>query len=90
MGFVEGEQGVSELTQRFVDIRFGSRDLEEGAVDRERCAQLMGGVGDEPLLALEGAIQSFKHRVEGVGQILDHQAPSRVPGRIRPRDRRRR
>ncbi len=47
------------------------RDLQQRAVDGQRGAQLVGGVGDEPALAVEGVVEAFQHRVERVGQVLD-------------------
>lgn len=45
-------------------------DLQQGAVDRQRGAQLVRGVADEPLLCGEGPLQPVQHVVEGVRQLL--------------------
>ena len=46
------------------------RDLGLGADDRQRGAQLVAGVGDEPALGLDGALDAVEHRVEGDGQLV--------------------
>jgi hypothetical protein len=40
-------------------------------VEGEWGAQLVGGVGDESPLAVEGVVEAFQHDVEGVGEFLD-------------------
>ena len=52
-------------------VRPGDGHLDQGPVDRQRGAQLVRGVGDEPALAVEGAVQPLQHGVERVGQLLD-------------------
>jgi hypothetical protein len=37
----------------------------------QRGAELVGGVGDEAALAVEGAVEALQHGVEGVGQVLE-------------------
>ena len=46
-------------------------DVDGRAHDRERGAQLMGGVGDEALLALERGLEPVEHLVEGLGQFVE-------------------
>ena len=55
-----------ELFFRRVGVRHG--DLEVGADHRERVAQLVRCLLDEPPLALEGRVEARQHRVERVGQ----------------------
>lgn len=68
---VDLQQRGTELSHRFRGIRGVERDLDQRAVDRQRCAQLMGGVGDEPPLPVEGAVQPLQHGVEGVSEVFD-------------------
>lgn len=46
-------------------------DVDSGAHDRERGAQFMGGVGDEPLLTLERGLEPAEHVVECLGQFAE-------------------
>src|SRR6266545_2305070 len=71
MPTVDGEQVGAELTQRLVRLRVVEGDFDEGAVDGQGCAQLVGGVGDESALAVEGTVQASEHGVEGVCEVLD-------------------
>jgi hypothetical protein len=50
-------------------VRVVQHDVDGGAHDRERGAQFVGGVGDEPLLALERGLEPAEHRVERLGQL---------------------
>ena len=52
-------------------VRVVEHDVDGRAHDRERGAQLMGGVGDEPLLAFERSLEPVEHVVEGVGQFVE-------------------
>ena len=61
----------AELAQRLAGLRVVEGDVDERAVDGQRGAQFVGGVGDEPALAVEGAVEAFQHGVEGVGEIFD-------------------
>ena len=45
--------------------------LELGSEDRERCAQLVAGVGDEYAFALQAGLEPIQHQVEGLAQIVD-------------------
>ena len=49
--------------------RVGLRDLDHGADDRVRRAQLVRGVRREATLLLEGALHAGEHRVERVGEV---------------------
>src|SRR4029450_4422003 len=46
-------------------------DLQQRPVEGQRGAQLVGGVGDEAPLAVEGVVQARQHGVEGVGQLFE-------------------
>ena len=60
---------AAQLVGRAVGVV--EHDVDGRAHDREWGAQLMGGVGDEPLLALEGSLEPVEHLVEGLGQLLE-------------------
>ena len=47
------------------------RHLEEGALGSQRRAQLVGGVGDEVPLGLEGGFEPREEAVEGVPEFLE-------------------
>jgi len=47
------------------------RNLEEGALGRQGGAQLVGGVGDEMPLGLEGRFEPREEAVEGVPEFLE-------------------
>ena len=49
--------------------RFGEDDVDRGAHQSQRRAQLMARVGDELPLAGEGAVEPLEHGVEGVGEL---------------------
>ena len=51
--------------------RLRERDLDRRSHRGQRRAQLVRGVGDEPLLAGESGIEPLEHHVEGVGQLLE-------------------
>ena len=46
----------------------GQVDLELGPHACQRGAQLVGGIGDEPALAVGGRLDAFEHPVHGAGQ----------------------
>ena len=61
------------------------RQLELDLVQRQRRAQLVAGVVDEPPLALERLLEAAEHRVQGLAQapelvvgLRDRQALSRL------------
>ena len=49
----------------------GERHVHLGAQHRQRRAQLVAGVGDEPALRLERGLQPVEHRVEAGRQLRD-------------------
>ena len=63
-------------------VRVAQHDVDGGAHDGERGAQFMGGVGDEPLLALERGLKPAEHLVERLGQLAQFVAGT---GRRDPR-----
>jgi hypothetical protein len=72
VALVDGQQVGAELAQRLAGLRVLQGDLDEGAVDGQRGAELVGGVGDEAALAVEGgAVEALQHGVEGVGEVLE-------------------
>jgi hypothetical protein len=54
-----------------VGVRVGEGHVDLGAQHRQRGPQLVAGVGDEAALRVEGRLEAFEHRVEGVGQLGD-------------------
>jgi hypothetical protein len=50
-------------------VRVARHDVDRRAHDRERGAQFMRGVGDEPPLALERGLEPAEHLVERLGQF---------------------
>ena len=52
-----------------VGVRVGERDLDLGADDRQRRAQLVRGIGDEAALAVERAGEPVEHPVDRVGEL---------------------
>ena len=47
------------------------RDLYQGAFSGEGGAELVGGVGDEASLCLEGSLEACEEVVEGVGEFFE-------------------
>ena len=68
---VGGQQRLAELLELDRGAGVGEVHLEQRAVDRQRGAQLVRGVGDEALLRGEGPLQAVQHLVEGVGELLE-------------------
>ena len=66
---VDLQQRSTELDQLGRGVGIGQRDVDQGAVDRDRGLQLVRGVPDECLLVLERRRQPFHHRVEGAGEL---------------------
>ena len=65
--------------------RLGQGDVDGGAHDGERRAELVRGVRDEPALGGEREVQPFQHVVEGIGQFLElvarrRSGPAAPPG----------
>ena len=52
-------------------VRVVQDDVDGRAHDRERGAKFVGGVGDEPLLALERGLEPVEHLVEGLGEFVE-------------------
>ncbi len=52
-------------------VGVGQSDVDLGAHDRERCPQLVRGVGHEAALTVEGGVEATEHGVERVGQFLE-------------------
>ena len=52
-------------------VGIGEGEVEEGPVEGQRRSQLVGGVGDEAALGLEGGLESIEQPVDGVGQIFN-------------------
>jgi hypothetical protein len=50
-------------------VGFGEDDVDGRAHDGQRSAQLVAGVGDEPLLAVERCLEPDEHVVERLGQF---------------------
>ena len=62
-------EAVDELA--VVAGRVGAGHVEQGLRDRERRAQLVGGVGREPLLLGDLRLEPREHGVEGVGELAE-------------------
>ena len=52
-------------------------DVDLGAHGRQRGAQLVGGVGDEPVLLLDAVLDAVEHRVQRGGEVGDLVAGAR-------------
>ena len=61
------ERGTEFLGGR---VRVGEGDFKERSVEGERGPQLVGGIGDEAPLGLEGVVESGQQSVDGVGEVL--------------------
>ena len=61
------EDGLSGLGP-LLRVGVGEVDLDLGAHAGERRAELMGGVGNEALLAVVGALEAVEHFVHGGGE----------------------
>ena len=66
---VDGVQLVDELVGRAARVLAG--DVEQGLRDRQRRAQLVRGVGGEPLLLGVVGLEPREHGVEVVGQLAE-------------------
>ncbi len=68
----DGEQLLAGVAERG-DARVGvaERELEQRAFERERGAQLVGGVRDELPLRVEGRLQAGEQSVEGGAELLE-------------------
>ena len=66
---VDGLEAVDELA--VVAVRIVARDVEQCLGDRQRGAQLVGGVGGESLLFGYVRFEPGEHGVEGVGELAE-------------------
>ena len=84
VGAAEQEQRLGEVdrsgvddveafdrARRVVAVRVVAGDVEQGLRDRQRGAQLVGGVGREPLLFGDVRFEPRQHGVEGVGELAE-------------------
>ncbi len=83
VGAAEQEQGFSEVDRSCVDgvealdelavvaVRILAGHVEKCLRDRQRRAQLVGGVGREPLLFGDLCFEAREHGVEGVGEFAE-------------------
>jgi hypothetical protein len=71
LGVIDGLADFGGHRHQFVArrLRLGEDDVDRGAHDGQRRAQLMACVGDELPLAGEGAVEPSEHGVEGVGEL---------------------
>jgi hypothetical protein len=65
---VDGVEAVDEFV--VVAVRIVASHVEEGLRDRQRGAQLVGGVGCESLLFGDVCLEPREEAVDGVGEIL--------------------
>ena len=91
VGAAEQEQCFGEVDRPGVDdakaldelvgvaVRIVAGDVEQRLRDRERGAQLVGGVGGESLLFGDLRFEPGEHGVEGVGELAELVAASREP-----------
>ena len=66
---VDGVEAVDELA--VVAVRIVAGDVEKRLRDRQRGAQLVGGVGGESLLLGDLCFEPREHGVEGVGELAE-------------------
>ena len=66
---VDDVEAVDELVG--VAVRIVAGDVEQGLRDRQRGAQLVGGVGREPLLFGDVRFEPGEHGVEAVGELAE-------------------
>jgi hypothetical protein len=66
---VDGAEALVELAA--VAVRIVAGDVEKCLRDRQRCTQLVGGVGREPPLPGDMRLQPREHAVEGVGEFME-------------------
>ena len=74
---VDGVEAVDELA--VVAVRIVAGHVEQRLRDRQRGAQLVGGVGGEPLLLGDVRLEAREHGVEGVGELAELVAAARQP-----------
>ena len=66
---VDGVEAVDELA--VVAVRIVAGDVEQCLRDRQRGAQLVGGIGCESLLFGDVCFEPREHGVEGVGELAE-------------------
>ena len=74
---VDDAKTVDELVG--VPVRIVAGDVEQRLRDRERGAQLVGGVGGESLLLGDLCFEPREHGVEGVGELAELVSAARKP-----------
>jgi hypothetical protein len=74
---VDGVEAVDELAG--VAVRIVAGHVEQCLRDRQRGAQLVGGVGREPLLFGDVRFEPREHGVEGVGEFAELVLAARQP-----------
>ena len=72
---VDEVEAVDELV--VVAVRIVAGHVEQRLRDRQRGAQLVGGVGCEPLLFGDVCFEAREHGVEGVGELAELVAAAR-------------
>ena len=77
---VDGVEAVDELAVVAVHVLAGH--VEKCLRDRQRGAQLVGGVGCESLLLGDLCFESCEHGVEGVGELAELIAAARQPDSV--------
>ena len=80
---VDGVQALDELA--VVAVRILAGHVEQRLRDRQRSAQLVGGVGGEPLLLGDVCLEPREHGVERVGELAELVATARQPDPVRQR-----
>ena len=75
---VDGVEAVDELA--VVAVRIVAGHVEQRLRDRQRGAQLVGGVGRESLLLGDVCLEPREHGVEGVGELAELVAAARPAG----------
>ena len=80
---VDGVEALDELAA--VAARVLARHVEQCLRDRQRGAQLVGGVGSEPLLLCDVRFEAREHGVEGVGELAELVVAAFQPDPVRQR-----
>ena len=80
---VDGVEAVDELA--VVAVRILAGDFEQRLRDRQRGAQLVGGVGGEPLLLGDVGFEPLEHGVERVGELAELVFSAGEPDPVRER-----
>ena len=77
---VDGVEAVDELA--VVAVRIVAGHVEQRLRDRQRGAQLVGGVGGESLLFGDVCFEPREHGVEGVGELAELVVAARQPDSV--------